>query len=139
MCIAKLMSNNNRVCFIYLMPRLYTVSIQPSSSIPSRCFCRTLSRCQFNSRDGAFTEKGWSREKSRRVCFNGRGRNGRIGLAVVFNDGCRNEETTGHVYLPSFLSFVRWRVIISRRTKTRYHDIKSALVPLSLPFFQILL
>lgn len=54
----------------------------------------------------AFTGKGWSREKSRRGCSDGeRGRNGRIGLAVVFSDGCRNEKTAGHC-IPPAISFV---------------------------------
>lgn len=123
---------------------MYIVSIlrQPSSSTSFRCSCRTLSLCQFNShsRRGIHGERMESREVTEDG-FDGKERNRRIGLAVVFSDGCKNEEIAGHVpsAVCSLLSFVRWRVIISRRTKTRYREINSALVPLSVrPFYQIL-
>jgi len=41
----------------------------------------------------AFTGK----ESARRGCFDGKGRNGRIRFAVVFNDGCRNEKIAEHI------------------------------------------
>jgi len=44
------------------------------------------------SHDGTFIGKGWSREKSRRKCFDVRKWNGRIELVLIFNDGCRKEE-----------------------------------------------
>jgi len=72
------------------------VSIQPSSTIPSGCSYRILSRCQFNSH----SRRGVHGERSR---FDGRERNGRIRFAVVFSDGYRNEKIAGHI--PSVVFF----------------------------------
>lgn len=113
----------------------------PFLSIPSGCSCRTLSRCQFNShsRRGVHGERIEPRVESQRVLRLERKKwtDCSPRSFSVMDVGMRRQRG---MHLPPILSFVRRRVIISRRTKnTHYRDINSTLVPLSLrPFYQIL-
>lgn len=128
---------------MFISVSTYAISITASTLFvnPFWIFCRTLSRCQFNShlRRGVHGERNRATRRitdSASMC--GKGRNGRIGFAIVFPVmGVGRGEST---CLSPFLSFVCYRVIILRWTKTHYRNINSVLVPLSLrPFYQILL
>lgn len=118
-----------------------TIASNPQSTLSGFSVAFWVSANSILTCGGVFTgERNRAMRKvaeSASLC--GKGRNGWIGFAIIFSDGCRKRGEQG-TCLSLFLSFVCcYRAIILRRTKTHCRKINSVLDPLSLrPFYQIL-